>query len=202
MLKAPDMANLLTSQVQEIRGLESMGVFKYKPIHTIPPRARLLSSIWSYRRKRKTNRDLLKYKARICVDGSQQAHGRDFWELYAPVVSWSTVRLVLLLSTILNLKSRQVDYTQAFPQADLEDPVYMHLPQGWYLSDQGTLEPHRNPKHNDITHYIQLKKNLYGCKQAARNWFQHLDAGLKAHGFRQSSIDPCLYLRKDCIMVV
>ena len=45
-------------------------------------------------------------------------------------------------------------------------------------------------------------KNLYGYKQAARNWFQHLDAGLKAFGFRQSTIDPCLYLRKDCIMVV
>jgi hypothetical protein len=95
-----------------------------------------------------------------------------------------------------------VDYTQAFPQADLADPVYIRLPQGWYITPSGTLEPHSNPKFNDTTHYIQLMKNLYGCKQAARNWFQHLDAGLKAHGFKQSHIDPCLYLRKDCIMVV
>jgi hypothetical protein len=112
------------------------------------------------------------------------------------------VHLVLLLSTILILKSHQVDYTQAFPQVDLVDPVYMPLPQGWYISAQGTLEPHPNPKQKDTTHYIQLKKNLYGCEQAARNWFQHLDAGLKANDFRQSSIDPCLYLQKDCIIVV
>jgi hypothetical protein len=202
MLKAADMDKFLTSQVPEIRGLEAMNVFQYKPMHSLPARAHLLSSIWSYRRKRKPNGELLKYKARICVDGSQQAYGRDYWDTYAPVVTWSTVRLVLLLSTILNLKSRQVDYTQAFPQADLVDPVYMHLPQGWHITPQGTLAPHTNPKHNDKTHYIQLLKNLYGCKQAARNWFQHLDAGLKAQGFRQSSTDPCLYLRKDCIMVV
>jgi hypothetical protein len=66
-------------------------------------------------------------------------YGRDFWETYAPVVTWSTVRLILLLSTVLNLKSRQVDYTQAFPQADLEDPVYMRLPQGWFIAPDGTL---------------------------------------------------------------
>ena len=202
MLKASDLDQFIASQIPEIRGLENMDVFDYKPISTLPHKARLLSSIWSYRRKRKPNGDLIKHKARICVDGSQQELGRDYWDTYAPVVSWSTVRLVLLLSTILNLKSRQVDYTQAFPQADLTDPVYMRLPQGWYISPQGTLEPHHDPKHNDTTHYIQLKKNLYGCKQAARNWFQHLDTGLKALGFRQSTTDPCLYLRKDCIMVV
>ena len=138
MLKAADMDKFLASQVPKIRGLEAMNVFEYKPMHTLPTRAHLLSSIWSYRRKRKPNGELLKYKARICVDGSQQAYGRDYWDTYAPVVTWSTVRLVLLLSTILNLKSRQVAYTQAFPQADLVDPVYMRFPQGWHITPQGT----------------------------------------------------------------
>jgi hypothetical protein len=202
MLKTTDNEAFIAAQIPEIRGLEKMNVFDYKDIQTLPPRARLLSSIWSYRRKRRPNGDLIKHKARLCVDGSQQQHGRDYWETYAPVVSWSTVRLILLLSTILGLKSRQVDYTQAFPQADLDDPVYMRLPQGWFLSKNGTLQPHPDPKHNDTSHYIKLRKNLYGCKQAARNWFQHLNQGLLAEGFIQSKIDPCLYLRSDCIMVV
>ncbi len=136
------------------------------------------------------------------MDGSQQQYGRDYWETYAPVVSWSTVRLVLLLSTILNLKSRQVDYTQAFPQAELTDPVFMRLPQGWYLDGEGNLQPHSDPKDNDTSHFIQLNRNLYGCKQAVRNWFQHLNQGLLGQGFVQSKIDTCLYLRHDCIMVV
>jgi hypothetical protein len=50
------------------------------------------------------------------------------------VVSWSTVCLTLLLSRILQLKARQVDYIQAFPQAVLTDPVFMQLPQGWHMT--------------------------------------------------------------------
>jgi hypothetical protein len=37
---------------------------------------------------------------------------------------------MLLLSSLLDLRQRQVDYTQAFPQAPLEDPVYIRVPQG------------------------------------------------------------------------
>jgi hypothetical protein len=103
------------------------------------------------------NGELVKHKARICVDGSQQQYGRDYWETYAPVVSWSTVHLVLLLSTILNLKSRQVDYTQAFPQAELTDPVFMCLPQGWHIDTAVSLQPHLYPKFNDSSHFIQLR---------------------------------------------
>jgi hypothetical protein len=203
MFKATDAEAFLTVQEPEIRGLEKMGVFQYEHISTLPPQARLLSSIWSYRRKRRPNGELLKYKARLCVDGSQQLQGRDFWETYAPVVSWSTVRLILLLSTIMNLKTRQVDYTQAFPQAELQDPVFMRIPQGWYISPtEGTLQRHDNPRHNDTNHYIRLKRNLYGCRQAAHNWFQHLKRGILAQGFHQSDIDPCLFLRSDCIMIL
>jgi hypothetical protein len=202
MLKSSDSSQFIQAQVSEIRGLERMHVFDYKTMDSLPPNARLLSSIWSYRRKRRPNGALLKHKARICVDGSQQLLGRDYWESYAPVVSWSTIRLVLLLATILNLKSCQVDYTQAFPQAKLNDPVFMRLPQGWYLDDTGKLQQHPDPRHHDLHHYIQLKRNLYGCKQAARNWFHFLTQGLTSLGFYQSKLDQCLYLRNDCIMVV
>jgi hypothetical protein len=202
MLRALDKDYFIKVQVPEIRGLENMKVFEYFPINQLPKNAKLLSSIWSYRHKRRPNGELLKYKSRLCVDGSQQLLGRDYWETYAPVVQWSTVRLILLLSTILNLKSRQVDYTHAFPQAELTDPDFMRLPQGWYISSDGTLQQHSDPKFNDTTHYIKLNRNLYGCKQAARNWFQHLSQGIQAEGFIQSKIDPCLYLRHDCIMVI
>jgi hypothetical protein len=78
----------------------------------------------------------------------------------------------------------------------------MRMPQGWFVDQSGNLRPHPDPKHHDMQHFIQLKKNLYGCKQAARNWFQYLTQGLIAHGFVQSKIDPCLYMHNDCIMVV
>jgi hypothetical protein len=103
---------------------------------------------------------------------------------------------------VLNLETRQVDYTSAFPQAELDVPVYMRVPQGWYVDAHGKLAQHDDPKHNDKDHFLCLKKNLYGCKQAARNWFKMLSAGLRREGFVQSTTDTCLFLRHECIIVV
>lgn len=108
----------------------------------------------------------------------------------------------MLLSSTMDLKTQQVEYTQAFPQAELMDPVFMLVPQGWYINSAGQLAQHDNPKFNDKDHYLKLKCNLYGCKQAAQNWYKHLMAGLLDEGFKQSSIDHCLFLRKDYILLV
>jgi len=125
MLWASNSTDFLASQPKEIKGLVDMEVFDIKPMSAKPASAHLLSSIWSYRRKRSLVGTILKHKARLCINGSQQAYGRDYWEVYAPVVSWPTIHLLLLLATILGLKQCQVDYTQAFLQAPLTDPVYM-----------------------------------------------------------------------------
>jgi hypothetical protein len=202
MFNAPDKQEFIHCQADEIASLYDLDIMDAHPISSLPPRARLLSSIWSYRRKRLPNGVLLKYKSRLCVNGKEQAVGRDYWETYAPVAAWSTIRLLLYLSTVLNLKTRQVDYTSAFPQADLDVPVFMKVPQGWYVDASGRLAQHLDPKFQDSSHYLKLKKNLYGCKQAARNWFRHLCDVLRANGFVQSATDSCLFLRHNCIIVV
>jgi len=189
-------------QANEVQSLYDLDIMEPMPIDTLPPRARLLSSIWSYRRKRLPNGILLKYKSRLCVNGKEQAFCQDYWETYAPVAAWSTIHLLLYLSTLLGLHTRQVDYASAFPQADLDVPFFMKVPQGWYVNAVGRLTQHENPKHQDTTHYLKLKKNLYGCKQAARNWFRHLTEGLLKEGFVQSTTDSCLFLRKDGVIVV
>lgn len=79
----------------------------------------------------------------------------------------------------MNLKSCPVDYSQAFPQALLDNRVYIRIPEGWFVC-LGFLHQHENPKH----HYMKLKRNLYGCKQAARDWFEHLTKGLIEQGFQ------------------
>jgi hypothetical protein len=196
MLHASDQDKFVESQQPEMQGLCDADVFDFKDMSQLPPGARLLNAIWSYRRKRRPDGVLLKHKSRICVDGSQQKYGVDYWETYAPVVHWSTVRMVLVLSALLKLKSRQVDYTQAFPQAPLDDDVFMRIPQGWfYDSVTERLKQHTDdPRSVDREHFIKLKRNLYGVKQGARNWYLHLQKGLLGRGFVQSKIDPCLFI--------
>jgi hypothetical protein len=50
----------------------------------------------------------------------QQA-GIDDTETYSPVVSWTTIHVLLILSVLLDLRTRAEDYIQAFPQAKLDD---------------------------------------------------------------------------------
>ena len=46
-------------------------------------------------------------------------------------------------------------------------------------------------------------KNLYGTKQAARNWYLCLSETLQQkHGFKRSAIDPCIFLRDHCIIAL
>jgi len=202
MFKALDAPKFIACQQDEISVLYDLDIMDALPILSLPPKARLLCSIWRYCRKRLPNGTLLKYKACLCVNGKEQAFGRDYWETYAPVAARSTIRLLLYLSTILNLHTRQVDYTSAFPQADLDVPVYMRVPQGWYVDSTGKLAQHRDSKFQDKDHYLKLKKNLYGCKQAAHNWFKKLSEGLLREGFVKSKTDSCLFMRHDCIIVV
>lgn len=59
-----------------------------------------------------------------------------------------------------------------------------------------------NPTFHERNHYIQLKCSLYGCKQAACNWFYHLTYDFIKERFSQSKIDPCLFLRSDHIHII
>jgi hypothetical protein len=69
-----------------------MYVFDIQPISTKPPEACHLIAIWSYHQKRSPISKILKHKLRLCVDGSQQEYGHDYWDAYTPVISWQTIR--------------------------------------------------------------------------------------------------------------
>eukprot|EP00956_Cyclotella_meneghiniana_P031971 scaffold85836_cov36-Cyclotella_meneghiniana.AAC.1 len=68
----------------------------------------VIDSIWAFKLKRFPDGMVKKFKARFCARGDQeQLEGVDFFETYAPVVQWTTVRLMLILEILLQLKSKQ-----------------------------------------------------------------------------------------------
>jgi hypothetical protein len=71
--------------------------------------------------------------------GGQQVEGLNFWDTYAPVVSWHTICLTLVLSLLSNLRTRQLDYVGAFPHA--------------YADCE---------KNNSQHHVLIILKNIYG----------------------------------------
>ena len=78
----------------------------------------------------------------------------------------------------------------AYPQADIEVPLYMDIPKGFTFN--GLKQ----------THCLKLLKNLYGQKQAGRTWHLHLRQGMLDLGFIQSKVDDCIFYRGDVIFMV
>jgi hypothetical protein len=86
------------------------------------------------------------------VNGSRQIQGIDYTESFAAVVQWITIRMVNTLAAMHNLKGKQIDFTQAFPQAKLKEDIYLRIPAGFEQNDKWALK---------------LKRNLYGLVQAS-----------------------------------
>jgi hypothetical protein len=78
------------------------------------PWMNVLPGTWAFKCKRYPSGLVKKLKARLCVRGDKQIENVDYFSMYASVVSWTTVRLLLILSILLGLSTRQVNYTAAF----------------------------------------------------------------------------------------
>ncbi len=81
----------------------------------------VINETWAFKCKWFPNGTVKKFKARFCAHGDQQLEGIDFFETYAPVVQWTTVCLMLILESLLGLKSKQADVTAAFFYVTLEE---------------------------------------------------------------------------------
>jgi len=88
-----------------------------------------LPSTWALKRKRYPDGRIRKYKVRFCVIGDKLKFGFDYNEMYASVIQWSMVRMLLTLMMKLGLKTKQVDYSNAFIQAKIDGEVYCELPE-------------------------------------------------------------------------
>ena len=114
------------------------------------------------RRKRNlTTNEITKYKARLNIHGGKQTFGVNYFDTYAPVVTWFAIRLIIIFAVSLKYCLKQVDFVMAFPQAPIENDMYMELPAGI------------RTKHGNSKDYVlQIVANLYGQKQGGRVWNQ------------------------------
>ena len=191
-MKAPDRDKFIEAVGIELDGHERMGNYEPIPLCNLPKGTKLIDMVWSMQCKRRINtQEVYKWKAHLNVHGGQQGHSMHYWDTYAPVVTWQTVRLFLIISLLLGWQNRQLDFVMAYPQAPAEMPLYMRLPQGY---------KHRGMSRK--THALKLIRNVYGQKQAGRVWNKFMDKGMRDIGFTPSAFDPCLYYRGSVLFLV
>ena len=149
----------------------------------------IVKSTWAFRKKRKPDGSVSRYKARLCVRGDLQQGQFSTNETFAPVVEWSTIRMLFSLGILRDWKTASIDFKNAFTQGMLPKPVYLELPPGFVKG---------NPTLSDMV--MKVKTSLYGDRRAANVWYRAIRKGLEDLKFVVSEFDPCLFQRGDCLI--
>ena len=146
---------------EEITNLVKQQTWDVIQKYEIPEGAKIIPGTWYFKWKRFPNGSFQKSKSRFCVRVYIQKRLSSVpMNTYDPVVQWSMVRLILVLTCIIGLKTQATNLSNAFSQAKLKKPVYLQPPAKYSYVSWG-----KNP-------ILQLKK-VYMIR------LKYLDSGMR-----------------------
>ena len=155
----------------------------------LPPGAHLLRGRWVYKTKIDKSGNIEKYKARWVVKGFLQKHGIDYVETFSNTVKPMAYKTLFALAAYQDLEIQQWDVKSAFPNAPLNECIYVEQPHGF--QDQ------KYP-----TRACSLNKALYGLKQSARQWYIYLAKLLSELGYIPITSDQSIFTNKSSGIIV
>ena len=177
-MASPDREKWRAAAQAEFDGCVAQQTWALVKRSSLPSNTNIIPVKWVFKIKTDENGVVTKYKARITPKGFRQRHGVDYFEVFANTGKYKTLRVALSIAARRNMELRQLDVPQAFTQADLQEDVYMEMPEGFQVEGM-------------VCH---LKKSLYGLKQSPRNWWLLVSDFILVHmGWKATVSDPCLF---------
>ena len=203
-MQEPDADKFLEAMIKEIDDHVQRKHWKLvtdKQMRATGHTGKPIMGVWSMKRKRNPVGEIVKYKARFCAHGGQTKEGVHYTNTFAPVITWTTIRFLLILSLVHNWHTRQINFVLAYPQAKVSHDLYMLVPDKFKVQNGNLKLDQAAPPPWQQRYKMKLLQNLYGLKDAGATWFNHLKKGLLDRGFKQSQVDPCLFYKKDLILI-
>lgn len=149
--RQPDWEQFDTAVRKEMDALWDNGTFE---LATLPPGASVLPFQILCERKRGPNGEVVRHKGRGVACGNYQVPGRDFGEVWAPVVRRATLLTVLSRATAAGMLMHQLDVETAFLNGPVHEELYVRQPKGY--------------ERGGVDKVLRLRKAVYGLRQAAR----------------------------------
>ena len=185
-LSSPQKENWRRALDEEMTSLCKKETWEYVEL---PEGRETIGCKWVFKVKCKSDGEIDRFKARLVAKGYAQQYGIDYEETFSPVVRFSSIRSLLAFAVQKNMYVHQMDVVTAFLNGELDEDIYMDQPEGYELAGNEHL-------------VCKLKRSLYGLKQAPRCWNKVLTEFLESRGFRQSTADPCIYVKNDSSLVI
>jgi hypothetical protein len=125
-LQQPDADQFVEAVIAEVNGHINNKHWQLTKRSKVPPNHDVLPSVWSMRRKRDiTTNEIKEYKACLNLHGGKQEFGTNYYETYAPVVTWFSIRLLIVIGIIFGWALCHCDFVMAYPQAPIKCDMYM-----------------------------------------------------------------------------
>ncbi|KAL0332828.1 UNVERIFIED_CONTAM: Copia protein [Sesamum calycinum] len=146
----------------ELDSLNKREVFG--PIIPTPKSVKPVGYKWVFVRKRNEQNEVVRYKARLVAQGFTQKPGIDYTETYSPVVDATTLRFLISLSIIEQLKMQLMDVVTAYLYGSLDTDIYMRIPEGLKMPEALKSKPRHmysiKLKRQGLTSRMYYKENI------------------------------------------
>jgi hypothetical protein len=130
-LGLPDSRESVEAVIKEVNRHVDNNHWKLITCTEVPEGTEVVPPVWAMQCKQ----DLItgkvtKHKARLNLHSGKQEFVTNYYKTYAPVVTWFTIRLLIVFGILFDWALCQVDFVMAYPQAPIEMDMYMELPTG------------------------------------------------------------------------
>lgn len=153
----------------------------------LPADRKAIGCKWIFKVKYRADGEIERFKSRLVARGFSQQPGVDYEETFSPVVSFTSIRMLLAYALQHNMVIHQMDVKTAFLNGELQEEIYMTQPEGYANQENPNL-------------VCKLNRAIYGLKQASRCWNHTLDNYLRELGFTKTNADQCVYIRNRAEM--
>ena len=154
----------------------------YGTLWKLPVECKRVGCKWVFKTKRDSQGNIECYKVCLVAKGFTQKDGIDYKETFLLVSKKNSFRIIMALVAHYDLELHQMDVKTAFLNGDLEEDVYMDQLMGF--AEEGK------------EHMVcKLKRLIYGLKQASRQWYLKFNDTIVSFGFKENTIDQCIYLK-------
>ena len=149
----------------------------------LPEGRKAIGTRWVYKIKPGHLTTPARHKSRFVAKGYSQIEGVDFQETYAPVVKYTSLRILLSYAAVHDWEMAQLDIKTAFLYGLIDEELYIEQPEGFIKSGEEKL-------------VCKLVKCIYGLKQASRVWNKKFNEFLIKYGLKRCLNDFCVYIHR------